>query len=152
MADLARRCKENNSNAAGSIKQPPSREAETNPFILGEALPVVSACLVKKIHRGEYVEMLKDNMEVERCIQKSMMGPASRVATRQEIPDMLSWLRCYSLYAAIICSQHPEKARELWAYQATLIGEAKCGGVTGTCMMQHSDSRWCQCRILVLQR
>ena len=90
---------------------------------------MMSARLVKKIHRGEYVDMaelLKDNMEVERCIQKSTMGPASQVATRREIPDMLNWLRCYSLYAAIICSsQHPEKARELWAYQATLIGEAK---------------------------
>ena len=129
MADLARWGKECNSNADVSVKQPPSKEAETGPFVLGETLPVVPACLVKKIQRGEYVDMeelLKDNIEVERCIQEV---PASRMASRWEIPDMLSWLHCYSLYAAIICSQYPQKARELWAYQATLIGEAKkCGG------------------------
>jgi len=73
---------------------------------LGEALPVVPARLVKKILKGEYVDMaelLEDNMEVERRLQKSEMGHASWVATRWEIPDLLSWLHCYSLYAAIIC-------------------------------------------------
>ena len=112
-----------------SVKQPPSEEAETGPFVLGEALTVVPARLVKKIQRGEYVDMaelLKDNMEVERHIQESQIAPARRMASRWEIPDMLSWLHCYSLYAAIICSQYLEKARELWAYQATLI--EKCGG------------------------
>ena len=38
-------------------------------FILGESLPVVPAKLVKRIIRGDYLdmaEMLSDNMEVER--------------------------------------------------------------------------------------
>jgi len=40
------------------------------PFILNEALPVVPPKLVKRIVKGEYVDMaelLNDNMEVEHC-------------------------------------------------------------------------------------
>lgn len=39
------------------------------PFIVGEGLPAVTAKLVAKIQRREYVDMaelLKDNIEVER--------------------------------------------------------------------------------------
>ena len=62
---------------------------------------MVPARLVKKIQRGEYVDMaelLMDNMEVERRIQESQIAPASRMASKCEIADMLSWLHCYSLY------------------------------------------------------
>jgi len=134
VSELAKKGKEGDTTQPGKegIWKSEGRDGETGPFILSEALPVVPARLVKKIQKGEYVEMaelLKDNMEVERRLQECELGPASRVATRREIPDMLSWLHCYSLYAAMVCSQYPEKAQDLWAYQATLIGEAKkCGG------------------------
>ena len=42
---------------------------ESTPFILGESLPVVPAKLVKKILRGDFVDMadlLEDNLEAER--------------------------------------------------------------------------------------
>ena len=51
-------------------------EQECRPFILSEALPVVPAKLVRRILRGEYIDMaelLKDNMEVERsgpCLRR----------------------------------------------------------------------------------
>ena len=42
---------------------------------------------------------------------------------------MLSWLHCFSLYAAIVCSHQPDRARQMWAYQALMISEARgCGG------------------------
>lgn len=34
----------------------------------------------------------------------------------------MNWLHCYSMF---ICKQHPEKVREMWAYQATMIAEAR---------------------------
>jgi len=106
------------------------------PFILSDALPVVPAKLVKRILKPEYVDMaelLKDNMEAERRRMLSDGGlTQSHFAnrpTRREVPDMLSWLQCFSLYAAVVVSKYPEKRNELWAYQATLIGEARrCGG------------------------
>ena len=108
-------------------------EMETSPpFILGEALPVVPAKLVKRILKGEYIhmaELLKDNMEAERRRLTSEENSGTSKGTRRAIPNLLSWLHCYSLFAAIICSKYPEKSREMWAYQATLISEAnQCGG------------------------
>lgn len=124
------------------VSAPPPGHAETKekdcgPFVLSDALPVVPAKLAKKIRRGEFVDMselLKDNMEVER--RRAAQGgegghQAAAVARvdRREVPDLLSWLHCFSLYAAIVCKAHPNKVSEMWAYQATLIGEARrCGG------------------------
>ncbi len=90
------------------------------------------ARLVKKILKGEYVDMaelLQDNMEVER----RRAGPDGEMAqgsrpSRREIPDILSWLHCFSLYAAIVGSRYPEKAKDLLAYQALMISEQRrCG-------------------------
>ena len=47
----------------------------------------------------------------------------------REVPDILSYLHCFNLYAAIVCCNHPTKAKQLWAYQAMMIDEARrCGG------------------------
>ena len=78
-------------------------------------------------------ELLKDNMEVERrrAAQAGEGGQQSQAinrGSRREVPDMLSWLHCFSLYAAIVCEAHPEKVKEMWAYQAMMISEARrCG-------------------------
>ena len=45
------------------------------------------------------------------------------------MPDILSWLQCFSLYAAVVGAHYPEKARELLAYQSLIIAEhRRCGG------------------------
>ena len=105
-------------------------------FILSEALPVVPAKLVKQIQKAESVDMaeiLKDNMEAERRRMLSDSAfPQTHFTNRpvwREILDMLSWLHCFCLYVAVVASKYPEKVKELWAYQATLVGEARrCGG------------------------
>ncbi len=108
----------------------PSEEAP--PFVLSEALPVVPGKLVKKIQSGDYVEMaelLKDNVEAERRrVAAGDSGQTGRTC-RREVPDFDSWLQCFSLYAAVVCAKYPQKARELWAYQALMLAEyRKCGG------------------------
>ena len=46
-----------------------------------------------------------------------------------EILDMLSWFQSFKPLCGGVASKYPKKAKELWAYQATLIGEARlCGG------------------------
>ena len=63
--------------------------------------------LVKRIVQGEYIDMaelLKDNLEVER--RRALTGgEGSRSsftsrAERREVPDIMSWLHCYSMFAA----------------------------------------------------
>ncbi len=119
--------------AAGKKAQGQYRNSdEGSPFILGEALPVVPGKLVLKIQRGEYVDMaelLKDNVEAERRrLAAGESGKMSR-SSRREVPDMESWLQCFSSYAAVVCAKYPQKAQDLWAYQAFIIAEhRKCGG------------------------
>ena len=89
-------------------------------FVLSEALPVVLVKLVKRIVKGEFVDMaelLKDNMEAERR-HGDVEGESSQALlgqreNRREVPDMLSWLQRFSAYAAVLCSQYLEKAKEL---------------------------------------
>ena len=113
----------------GKEMKPPS-----HPFIISSALPVVPVKLVKKIWSGEYVDMaelLRDNMEVERRrhATEGEGGSGAGTSSRREIPDLLSWLHCFSLYAAVVCERYPNKARELWAYQALIVSEhRRCGG------------------------
>ena len=47
---------------------------------------------------------------------------------RREVPDILSWLQCFSMYAAVLGAHYPEKM-ELLAYQALIISvHRRCGG------------------------
>ena len=72
-------------------------------------------------------------MEAER--QRSLSESGTKLsslaaqATRREVPDLSSWLYCFSLYAAAVCAKYPSKVKEMFAYQALIIGEAhRCGG------------------------
>lgn len=107
-------------------------ESQDAPFIIGEALPVVPGKLVRKIVRGEFVDMaelLKDNLEMERRRLAGGESWQGQRPSRREVPDFESWLQCFSAYAAVVGSRYPQKCRELWAYQAMMISEhRKCGG------------------------
>ena len=57
-------------------------------------------------------KMLSNNMEVEwrRALAESEGTFSPRSVGRREVPGMLSWLRCFSLYAAIVCTHQPDRA------------------------------------------
>ena len=74
-----------------------------------------------------------------------MQGHLGQTSSRREVPDLISWLQCFSSYAAVVCRKHPEKMRELWAYQALMISEfCGCGGrgwqLYDTAFRQHAAS------------
>lgn len=101
---------------------------EESPFILSEALPVVPAKLVRRILRAEYVDMaelLKDNMEAER---RKLAVESGAHFTRREVPDILSWVQCFNVYMAVVISKHPNKVKEMLAYQALIVSESRRGG------------------------
>ena len=88
----------------------------TGPFVISEALPVIPAKILKRIWRCEFVDMtefLKDNMEAERrrCLAESGSGTSSLATrpTRREVPDLMSWLYCFNLYAAAVCANIPTR-------------------------------------------
>ena len=104
------------------------------PFLLSEGLPPVPAKLVAKIQRGEYVDMtelLRDNMEAtrRRLDTDAPHCSSDTKKNRREIPDFLSWLQCFGVYASIVVSKQPDRFRQLMAYQTLMIREARrCGG------------------------
>ena len=113
---------------------PTTDSPQEGPFILSEALPVVPPGIVKRILKGAFVDMaelLKDNLEMERrrsLVENGAMPPFQARHSRREIPDVLSWLHCFTLYAAVVCSKYPNKVKGLLAYQAFIISEARRGG------------------------
>lgn len=61
-------------------------------FVLSEALLVVPAKLVHRILQAEYIDMSRNN--------GSRKEEGAGRQARQEVPDILSWLQCFGLYAA----------------------------------------------------
>ena len=102
-------------------------------FVLGESLPSVPAKLVARVRKGEYVDMadlLRDNIEVDRrrTAQGGDMQPATKLQ-RREIPDVSSWAQCFCSYIGIVVEESPERTKQLLAYLATVLREARrCGG------------------------
>ena len=119
----------------GSGKADTPAKSDISSFSLGEGLAPIPAKLVAKILKGDYVDMaelLRDNMEAERRRPRSQhMDSASTSGggSRREVPDLFSWIQCFGMYAAVVTSKHPEKTQQLFAYQTTLVREARrCGG------------------------
>lgn len=47
----------------------------------------------------------------------------------REVPDILSWVQCFSIYTAVIASKFPERVQKSLAYQTLIVREARrCGG------------------------
>ena len=72
-------------------------------------------------------------MEAERrrCLAESGSGTSSLATrpTHREVPDLMSWLYCFNLYAAAVGAKYPNKGKDMFAYQALMIGEVRrCGG------------------------
>ena len=121
--------------ASNPQKKVESNETTTTPFLLGEGLPPVTAKLVAKIHWGDFVDMaelMRDNMESERrwAEQEGPVGPTyASNRRRREVPDLLSWIQCFGMYASVVTSKTPGKVKQLLAYQTMIVREARrCGG------------------------
>ena len=109
----------------------PNQTRSNHSYFKSNTLPLVPVKLVKRILKGDMAEFLKDNMEVER--RRALAEPGTGQSLRahhpqREVPDVLSWLRCFSIYAAVICSKWPEKKMQLFAYQEMILREARRGG------------------------
>ena len=96
-----------------------------SPFILSEGLPAIPYKLVKTM-----AELLHDNMDMN-CgrAQEGSGSQMSKPTPCTEVPDLLSWVTCFGMYASVICKKYPAKVREMWAYKTMIVREARrCGG------------------------
>ena len=74
-------------------------------------------------------ELLRDNIEAGR---RRDVTAGSVVATilastkpRCEVPNLLSWIQCFSMYACVLGESYPELRRGLWAYQIFIVRKAR---------------------------
>ena len=54
-------------------------------------------------------------------------GPSSRLVNRKLIPDLASWTQCFGVYAMVIISKEPERAKHLFVYMSLI---AKCSSTS----------------------
>ena len=105
-----------------------SSGSNTQPSkILGTGLPALSKKLVSRILNNEYI----DFAELPPAKGKSsslegevvMVQAADLLQARKIIPDLATWVQCFSLYVAAIASHQLGRVPDLMAYQ-TLIAKA----------------------------
>ena len=77
----------------------------------------IPARVVRKILDLEFVDM-SEVSAYEEPIQTPGRAP---LPAEPPVTDISRWLERYSIMAAILSSRFPEKAPELWAYQASII-------------------------------
>ena len=85
---------------------------------------------MSKIQWGEYVDMVelhKNNLKASTRSSQDRGRPAvaltcmyvlimdvGQAGGQREVPDILSWVQCFGLYACVFSEAYPDKTRELW--------------------------------------
>ena len=63
--------------------------------------------------------------------------------SHRAVPDLLSWVQCFSVYTAVVASAFPERVHELLPYQTLIICEIRrCGRKGWLAYDSFSSSRW----------
>ena len=76
----------------------------------------------------DMAELLRDNLEAQ-C-RGDLQEPSTSSSSSQgrpcrEVPDLLSWVQCFSIYRAVVVSKYPERVHKLLAYQTLTVREAR---------------------------
>ena len=108
-----------------------STGAPAAKFQLGETQPFVPVRIVKRILQGHFVEMAElseENLGLElRRGSEEEEGKAFPGRRLKEVPSFTAWTRAFCIYAGVVISAHPSKARDLLAYIALLSAGAEEG-------------------------
>ena len=94
----------------------------TGPYNPAATLPPK---IVRKIIALEFVEMaeLRADIWPDESVTPEPSHPPRRPG-RPPVTTIRSWLECYGRMAAVLATRFPEKAAELWAYQAAILHAA----------------------------
>ena len=100
-------------------------------FQLGETQPFVPVRIVKRILQGHYVDMAElseENLGLElRRGSEEEEGKTAPVRRLKEVPSFAAWTRAFCIYAGVVISAHPSKAKDLLAYMAMLSAGSEEG-------------------------
>ena len=116
----------------GSAKKP--KKSPYEPFALAGSLPMIPENLVEKILKGQYVDLsdlLQDNILLAKKstgTSATESGLTQRYKKREFTKDeagMLSWMQCFTVYTAIVCSQDPGRLNDLLGYMVIMSNEGR---------------------------
>ena len=113
-----------------------------SPFSLGETFTPIPSKLVKKIQSQDFVDMpelLPDNVELMRREEDTARRDPLSCSRRQlrRVGDLLTWVQCFSTYAAVLTEKHPHRVRELLGYLRLIARESQKNGGEG---WRHYDT------------
>ena len=106
-----------------------STSSAQSPLVqLGAGLPALPKKLVEKIEAGEYIDLneLPPAKGKGRLPSQALDGQvvvvqaADLVQSRRIIPDLATWVQCFSLLTAVATRKKPEKTAELIAYMCII--------------------------------
>ena len=112
-------------------RSPQPRLVASAMVATGEGLPALPKKWVEKIQAGEFVDFaeLPPAKGKVRGTPNSLEGPiivvqaADLMESRKLIPDFATWVQCFCVYMAVVCSKEPERTKNMLAYLSLI---AKC--------------------------
>ena len=112
-------------------RQQDSTKACSSMIPTGEGLPALPKKWVDKILAGEFIDLadLPPAKGKVKAIPNTTDGQivvvqaADLMEHRKLIPDFATWVQCFNIYAAVILSKEPARAKNLLAYVSLI---AKC--------------------------
>ena len=95
----------------------------------GEGLPSLPKKYVDKILAGEFIDLadLPPAKGKVKAIPNATDGQivvvqaADLMGHRKLILDFATWVQCFNIYAAVIISKEPERAKNLLAYMSLIV-------------------------------
>ena len=96
---------------------------------VGAGLAALPKKLVEKIQANEYIDFndLPPAKGRSKVLPQMLEGQvilvqsADLVQSRKMIPDLATWVQCYSLYVAVVAVKQPERIPELMAYLSQIV-------------------------------
>ncbi len=107
---------------------PATSQAHQSLVSVGTGLPAIPKKLVEKILSGEYVDFcelppMKGKGRPSPQVgegQIVVLHAADLASSKKAIPDLVTWLQCFSLYVAVVAAKQPGKVADLMAYQVLI--------------------------------
>lgn len=133
----------------GSMTEANSSLQPTLPMVtMGTGLAALPKKLVTKILANDYIDFaeLPPARGKSRPVPHALEGQvivvqaADLIETRKIIPDLATWVQCFSLYVAVLATHSSQRVPELMAYQTT-ITKASLSGPHGWSMTKTLGKR-----------